>query len=59
MMKELFEKTPYGGSVIGEVEDLQSLTRQQVWDFFKKFELGIPLKNLTAWLGAFLNLVKD
>ena len=29
------------------------------WDFFKKFELGIPLKDLSVWLGAFLNLVKD
>lgn len=37
MMSELFEKTPYGGSVIGDVEDLKSLSRQQVWDFFKKF----------------------
>lgn len=37
MMKAVFEKTPYGGSVIGELEDLNSLSRDQVMDFFKKF----------------------
>lgn len=36
-MKAIFEGTPYGGSVIGEEKDLASLTREQVWDFFKKF----------------------
>lgn len=36
-MKAIFEGTPYGGSVIGEEADLASLTREQVWDFFKKF----------------------
>lgn len=37
MMQSMFEGTPYGGSVIGSVEDLKSLTREDVWDYFKKF----------------------
>lgn len=37
MMKELFVGTPYGSSVIGEVEDLKTVSRDKVWDYFKKF----------------------
>jgi zinc protease len=37
MMKAVFEGTPYGGSVIGEFEDLKSLSRDQVMEYFKKF----------------------
>ena len=37
MMKKAFKGTPYGGSVIGEVKDLNSLKRDEVMDFFKKF----------------------
>ncbi len=37
MMKAVFEKTPYGGSVIGEVKDLEALTREQMWEFFHNF----------------------
>ena len=37
MMKKIFEGTPYGQSVIGDVEDLKSLNRDQVMNFFKTF----------------------
>ena len=37
LMKNIFEATPYGGSVIGSKEDLVSLKRDQVMDFFNKF----------------------
>jgi zinc protease len=37
MMKKVFEGTPYGQSVIGDVEDLQSLSRDQVMNFFKTY----------------------
>ncbi len=37
MMQTVFEGTPYGGSVIGEVEDLKALTRDQMMQFFKRF----------------------
>ncbi len=37
MMQNFFEKTPYGGSVIGSVKDLKELTREQVREFFKNF----------------------
>ena len=30
-------KVPYGGSVIGEVKDLNSLTRDQIYKFFQTF----------------------
>jgi zinc protease len=36
-MQAIFENTPYGGSVIGDVADLKSLSRDQVMDYFKKF----------------------
>ncbi len=34
MMQAVFEGTPYGGSVIGEKEDVQSLTPEVLEDFF-------------------------
>lgn len=37
MMQTVFQGTPYGGSVIGEVEDLKALTRDQMMQFFKRF----------------------
>lgn len=37
MMQNLFKGTPYGLSVIGSVEDLITLNRDQMMDFFKKF----------------------
>ena len=37
MMQEVFKGSPYGGSVIGEVKDLNSLTRDQIYNFFKTF----------------------
>lgn len=37
MMKKVFEGTPYGQSVIGDVEDLSSLSRDQVMNFFKTY----------------------
>jgi zinc protease len=37
MMKSIFEKTPYGLSVIGDEEDVKNLNRDQVFKYFKKF----------------------
>ncbi len=37
MMKAVFEHTPYGGSVIGDVEDLRQLTHTVIMDFYKRF----------------------
>ena len=37
MMKKVFEGTPYGQSVIGDVDDLKALSRDQVMDFFKTY----------------------
>jgi len=37
MMKKAFEGTPYGQSVIGEVEDLKALNRDQMLKFFKTY----------------------
>ena len=37
MMQEVFKGSPYGGSVIGEVKDLNSLTRDQIYKFFQTF----------------------
>ena len=36
-MKEVFGGTPYGSSLIGSVEDLTNLTREQVFEFYRKF----------------------
>lgn len=37
MMKKVFEGTPYGQSVIGDVDDLTALSRDQVMEFFKTY----------------------
>lgn len=37
MMKKVFEGTPYGQSVIGDVEDLSALSREQMMEFFKTY----------------------
>ena len=37
MMQAVFKGTPYGGSVIGDVKDLDSLTQEQIQEFFKTF----------------------
>lgn len=37
MMKKIFEGTPYGQSVIGDVEDLAALSRDQMMEFFKTY----------------------
>jgi len=37
MMKKIFEGTPYGHSVIGDVEDLAALNRDQMMEFFKTY----------------------
>ena len=37
LTRNIFEGTPYGGSVIGDVKDLHSLNRDQVMGYFKKF----------------------
>ena len=29
------------------------------WDHFVKWEIGLPVRDLPAWLNAFLSLVKD
>lgn len=36
-MKRLFKGTPYGGSVIGDKEDVENLKIEEVRSFFKKF----------------------
>ena len=37
MMENMFEGTPYGTSVIGNIEDLKTVTREQMYEYFKKF----------------------
>ncbi len=37
MMKTAFKGTPYGSSVIGEIEDLKTVSRKEVLDYFKKY----------------------
>jgi zinc protease len=37
VLTKVFEGTPYGQSVIGDVEDLKSLSRDQVMNFFKTY----------------------
>lgn len=37
MMKHVFDGTPYGQSVIGDVDDLKALNRDQVMNFFKTY----------------------
>lgn len=35
VMEAMFEGTPYGRSVIGDIEDLKSVTRDQIMEYFK------------------------
>src|SRR5690606_28291013 len=37
MMQTLFKGTPYGRSVIGDIPDLKSVTREQIYKYFKRF----------------------
>jgi zinc protease len=37
LMKNLYEGTPYGRSVIGEIPDLKSVSREQIQKYFKRF----------------------
>jgi zinc protease len=37
MMKAVFKGTPYGSSVIGEVEDLKTVSREEVQTYFKRY----------------------
>lgn len=37
MMTNIFEGTPYGTSVIGDIEDLNTVSRDQIFKFFKKY----------------------
>lgn len=37
MMKNMFVNTPYGTSVIGDIEDLKTVSRDQIHEYFKKF----------------------
>ena len=37
MMKAVFDHTPYGGSVIGDVKDLKRLTPKILMSFYKRF----------------------
>lgn len=37
MMKSIFENTPYGTSVIGKIKDIETVTRDQMYAYFKKY----------------------
>lgn len=37
LMQSLYEGTPYGRSVIGDIPDLKSVTREQIYKYFKRF----------------------
>lgn len=37
LMKNFFEGTPYSRAVIGEIPDLKSVTREQIYAYFKRF----------------------
>ncbi|MBA2403783.1 MAG: insulinase family protein [Bdellovibrionales bacterium] len=37
MMQTLYKGTPYGRSVIGDIPDLKSVTREQIFKYFKRF----------------------
>lgn len=37
MMQTLYQGTPYGRSVIGDIPDLKSVTREQIYKYFKRF----------------------
>jgi zinc protease len=37
LMQTLYKGTPYGRSVIGDIPDLKSVTREQIFAYFKRF----------------------
>lgn len=37
LMQELYSGTPYGRSVIGDISDLKSVSRDQIFTYFKKY----------------------
>ena len=37
MMQNMFEKTPYGTSVIGSIKDLKTVSRDQIFEYFKNY----------------------
>lgn len=37
LMQNLYAGTPYGRSVIGDIPDLKSVTREQIYQYFKRF----------------------
>jgi zinc protease len=37
MMSAMFKGTPYGRSVIGEIQDIKSVSREQMYQYFKRF----------------------
>jgi zinc protease len=37
MMQKVFKGTPYGGSVIGNKKDVETITRDEVYKYFKKY----------------------
>lgn len=37
MMQTLYKGTPYGRSVIGDIPDLKSVSREQIFNYFKRF----------------------
>ena len=37
MMQKVFKDTPYGGSVIGNKKDVETITRNEVYKYFKKY----------------------
>lgn len=37
MMREVFKGTPYGTSVIGKIKDLKTVSRDEIYSYFKKF----------------------
>jgi zinc protease len=37
LMQNLFVGTPYGRSVIGDIPDLKSVSREQIFNYFKRF----------------------
>ena len=37
MMREVFKGTPYGTSVIGKIKDLKTVSRDEIFEYFKRF----------------------
>ncbi len=52
LMQTLFKGTPYGTSVIGDVEDLKTVSREQIHAYFKRFYAP---NNLTLVLSGDVN----